>query len=739
MKPPSQSVTRPDTGTSELPFPPGEVPPRKVAWLHPLQLLRTTYQSILSSAGTGLLDRRDVQASLPVIYDGGYPTVTWLGPGRPDVGGPADPENAGSVRAALLRLRRWLKWIPSERPPDGPQAPAQPLPEYLESAALKDHSIWIDYVADIGDSWDATYATLSTLARSEVRFRGLNENGEQSSAAADTAKETSRPEPHSPLPRAHVLVLGGDQVYPTPSRDAYRSRTRSAFMAAFPESAAPLTQPSLLAVPGNHDWYDGLTAFTREFCRGGSIGAWAPVQGRSYFAVKLHANWWLFGIDIALDSRVDAAQERYFIDVLASAQVPITADGKPVPPVTQRIILCTAKPVWIDDPYRTTAAYRNLAEFADLIRTHGGETTVILSGDTHHYSHYASACPAGSHDSESDEHMFVVGGGGAYLSPTHHLRPVTLKVTPEPRDPVFTAAAASAPAGPELAWRQQSEAWNHQQEERRRRDASRRFVLSPLTYPSQAASRRMVRGALWTAFRAENVAFTLMVGLLYQAFASLWSTVGGAPVALDTGTFAATLGKLLEHPPWAALSFGALLVALCASVAVRATVGLRGFRIAWGAAHGVMHLFASLWLLGWVLRSGRNAPGLFAALVPSQWQSTQIDFTAWHIIYVLIAAPLGTTLFAIYLVLSDKLFGWHSNEAFMVQSIVNYRSFLRMRLDTNGTLTIYPIGLREIPLRWRARAFNAGDPVNTHNPSMYEPGDGTLAPVLIEAPIVINP
>ena len=48
-------------------------------------------------------------------------------------------------------------------------------------------------------------------------------------------------------------------------------------------------RPSLYAVPGNHDWYDGLTAFLRLFARqrDATIGGWRTRQSRSYFAVRL--------------------------------------------------------------------------------------------------------------------------------------------------------------------------------------------------------------------------------------------------------------------------------------------------------------------------------------------------------------------------------------------------------------------------------------------------------------------
>ena len=70
--------------------------------------------------------------------------------------------------------------------------------------------------------------------------------------------------------------------------------------------------PSMLAIPGNHDWYDGLTGFMRVFGQQAWIGGRQTVQTRSYFAAALPGRWWLWGIDIQSDAYLDSAQIRYF-------------------------------------------------------------------------------------------------------------------------------------------------------------------------------------------------------------------------------------------------------------------------------------------------------------------------------------------------------------------------------------------------------------------------------------------
>ena len=48
------------------------------------------------------------------------------------------------------------------------------------------------------------------------------------------------------------------------------------------------------------------------------------MQRRSYFAVKLTPGWWLWGIDIALDTSIDPPQQAYFLNLL---QVKVTLRG----------------------------------------------------------------------------------------------------------------------------------------------------------------------------------------------------------------------------------------------------------------------------------------------------------------------------------------------------------------------------------------------------------------------------
>jgi hypothetical protein len=135
-----------------------------------------------------------------------------------------------------------------------------------------DSGFCFDYMADTGDGWNSTHAMAALIAEPSLTV----------------GSET--------LPRGRFLVLGGDQVYPVATQKNYEERLVIPFETAFPEPepprprispARPQDDPNsvdLYAIPGNHDWYDGLTSFLRIFGQGRPIGVWHTAQRRSYFA-----------------------------------------------------------------------------------------------------------------------------------------------------------------------------------------------------------------------------------------------------------------------------------------------------------------------------------------------------------------------------------------------------------------------------------------------------------------------
>ena len=474
--------------------------------------------------------------------------------------------------------------------------------------------LWFDYVADTGDGYPATHAVASLLARPalEVALR------DGSGAVA--------------LPRGRLLVMGGDECYPAASVDSYEDRLIGPYRAALPE--VPGEAPYLQAVPGNHDWYDGLTAFMRTFCQGRWIGGWRSRQARSYFATKLSDGWWLWGIDIQFDTYLDEAQLTYF-----RALAEHLGEG-------DAVVLCSAKPSWVSATDQDPEAYATLDFFErTVIRPRGATVRLALSGDRHHYARYAAADGA---------QKVTAGGGGAYLSATHHL-PERLLVPP----PDSTARGRSAPVP---YWRE-------------------------ARYPAAGDSRRLGLGILRLPFSTPT--FAALLGTVYVLLALAVGAALGVPahgLAAGWRAMSAALHRA-SYPDLAGGLIAGLPALVLALVVVLAAVAFTKRRTPRGWAAGTLHGLAHLALaLGVVAAAAAltgplpGSPGLLAMLA--------LVFAAGGL--------LAAELVAVYLLAADLL-GINTNELFAAQAIPHRKNFLRLCLRPDGTLTLYPIGIPRVP------------------------------------------
>ncbi|MDR6662223.1 hypothetical protein J2W51_004813 [Tardiphaga robiniae] len=310
-------------------------------------------------------------------------------------------------------------------------------------------AIWIDFVADIGDGFDSTYAVAYLLAQQKLTLAG------------------------NVLPRGSALIMGGDEVYPTATRDEYNVKTRAPYQFAFPKQGSMASRPKVLAIPGNHDWYDGLVNFLAFFCRekSSSIGNWQTVQRRSYFGVKLSSQAWIWGIDIALVADMDQPQADYFV-AIAKAM-----------PQNAIVILCSAEPGWYGAEQKTPS-FRTLS-YAAWIAENAGKSiriSLVLSGDSHHYSRYSS---------DFGTQYITAGGGGAFLHGTHHL-PDTIHAK----------------------WLRQDDA----------------TLSLRRCYPSKEESKKLVTGNL--KFSVLNRGFSLFLGTIYGALGFTLSLVPRCDLAV---------------------------------------------------------------------------------------------------------------------------------------------------------------------------------------------------------------
>ncbi|MCW2812110.1 MAG: hypothetical protein JWP61_2568 [Friedmanniella sp.] len=532
--------------------------------------------------------------------------------------------------------------------------------------------LWFDYVSDTGDGFDATYNVAWLLGQPELEV-----------ALPD-------PAPGEPgtivLPRGRLLVLGGDEVYPTASVGAYEDRTTGPFGAAFPAGA---DHPTLLALPGNHDWYDGLSSFLRIFTARSFVGSWRTVQSRSYFAVRLRPGWWLVGLDSQLGEYIDAPQLDYFHTQLSTRLAPGDA-----------IIFCAATPAWVHgasnpDAFNSLHYFeRNFLRGAfdkdtQTATSTGAQVRLWLSGDSHHYTRYEEQGPdteAGPATPDPRRTQLVTCGlGGAYLSETYTL-PDHL---------------ALPPRGSRM---------------RSKDPTSRAFTRAGSTYPTPEDSRRLSRRLavpftkVWLPLRNPWFGFTIgavhlllfavLVGLL-----SVWqsSSVDGA----------------LRHTPVGEAALFALVVLALPLVpvvvtAVTAVIGGADWPV--GKVSALVALCLQLVVAHLLLILAVALPW------PASWPDAVVLLGAAALACVG-GSALGSEAFALFILLvrRGEVAGWRMAG----QAVEDHKGLLRMCLRADGSLEVYPIVLDEICRDWDLAQVSPGSsrpvPATPLRPRLVEP------------------
>lgn len=518
--------------------------------------------------------------------------------------------------------------------------------------------VWIDFIADTADGFNQTYSVAWCASQPDIAPRGLDR----------------------PLRRAQLIVLGGDEVYPYATPKEYEDRFVGPYLAALPWTDPDASRPKephprILAIPGNHDWYDGLTGFMRLFAQPGWIGGRMLEQTRSYFAVDLPGPFWLWGIDIQSDAYVDTAQMEYF----TSAAKDMTRNDA--------LILCTAKPSWtgVRD---SKDAYRNLAFVERTLVPHGVRTILMLSGDKHHYARYQAL----QDDSPQGPRMKVTaGGGGAFLSTTQKL---------DDRVDVPTPQAGDNP----------------------RTEETETFELKS-RYPNATQSRRLNGHIFLLGLR--NPWFTVIPALLYiLLFIASVSSLADQHDKLDLD---------VNPSPWGFRDFlingmGATTLAIVFVVAAllsafyiipkRVSVWpARLFRGIAGVAQTVCHVAA-------VAAIAMVCANLFSTL------------TGWRLplctlLVGVIGGIAGSLIFATFLFLVFTLFGWNSTEAFSCFRYPGYKNFLRIHV-TEKSVTVYPIGIDKVCSKWEYDPNPA-----SAEASWLKPSSGTIETRLIEPEFTI--
>ena len=539
---------------------------------------------------------------------------------------------------------------------------------YYEVVGKSDKEFWFDYISDVGDGFDSTYTMAYHLTRPILPLARKKKAADQENTIIthDT-------------PRGEMLIFGGDEVYPTAAFKTYNERLISLYNALFPkkilksmEKPDNKSMPVVFAVPGNHDWYDSLVAFSDIFFSSippnppKYFAGWRTMQNRSYFAIKLPMGWWLFGTDMQLGSSLDNAQIDYFKRVMNDVKT------------DDRIILCNAEPHWITaQMYNNDPAYnnRNMGYFEGGVLK--GRTAIYVAGDRHYYRRHEEISRGKTKTnpaSKSKVQKIVAGGGGAFLHPTHneHVNKIGRRDIYELRE----------------------------------------------SYPDEPVSKRLT---FWNLlFPLWNLKFGLVTGILYLLTAQAFlSDLGKFSVHNLSGAIQTVISAALTQPValfWTVLIFAGFLLFT--------DTHSKPYRYIAGPIHAFAHL-AAVFFIGWFA-------AYFVGVETGVRTQPITQLLKIAGIVFLLGSVVGSMIMGIYLFVSLNFFGRHHNEAFSSIKIADYKNFLRFKIDeTNGDLTIFPIGVERVVTNWKDGDKKRGEPAII--PANLRPENEAF---LIEEPIV---
>ena len=369
-------------------------------------------------------------------------------------------------------------------------------------------------------------------------------SGAASDGAAAGSAETVEPD---------FLVIASDVIYPAGDANEYVN----GFYVPYRSFEKPI-----YALPGNHDWYDGLDGFMYHFCgaeplppehfrateirpstrlarvlwRGADLpkrqllSAWRDsrkwgrdatkaVQPAPYFAIELR-DLLLVCIDTGVIGTIDEEQALWLVKT----------SNRP-----KRKILLTGKPIYVNGAYHPGDITwqrereeddpddpRRFATVDEIVREPGFGYLAAIGGDVHNYQRYPIRLRE-EDGSTRTIHYLVSGGGGAYLSPTHRIPP--LESTPQTEHP-WPADRLSLP--------KDEDAFERIPRAGTAGGDPDVFRCYPRRGDSLAYSARRAGPRIFDAVQAATIAFIAAVTLLLYA-APLHST-GAAALGVAAGT-----------------------------------------------------------------------------------------------------------------------------------------------------------------------------------------------------------
>jgi hypothetical protein len=360
-------------------------------------------------------------------------------------------------------------------------------------ATKEEKEFWFDYIADSGDGMKATYS-IAYLSLSNLYINELIKEMPSDKNAPEVSQEMKAGFAQ-PLPRGRFLLVGGDTSYHLSDYATLGSRFYQPFKWAFEDLWAKLKKDGrsaeleslkfrrpIFGIPGNHDYYDQLDGFRRQFLRPtkaepeGDYEANMPaednttvpqlmipgfrrIQDSSYVGLELPFGWWLWGLDTEV-GLIDEHQQNFFQDIKRRLfeealeewnNLPEAEKEKIQPPnpddFPQKLIMATCSPTTsfgrfareddkksaesfaqlkLSQPFMPNEGEGSLSARSGDAKLNGGQCRLDLSGDYHFYARYWGPASAQAPPRESnverptaESYASVISGlGGAFHHPS---------------------------------------------------------------------------------------------------------------------------------------------------------------------------------------------------------------------------------------------------------------------------------------------------------------------------------
>ncbi|MEP6919488.1 MAG: hypothetical protein ABI967_00075 [bacterium] len=285
---------------------------------------------------------------------------------------------------------------------------------------------WFDYLSDTGDGTTATYSIAYLCLNNlwmKKRWEEMPDPKEAGLRLECFKKEDD--EYPEPLPRGEFLLIGGDTSYHLSDYATLHLRFQSPFNWAYQDLTEDLKKVGkqiddeasraigtnrrpLFGIPGNHDYYDMLDGFRRQFrtpvvtrpetkvyskndltAPQLMIHGFKREQNTSYVALRLPFGWMLWGLDTEV-GKIDERQRDFFRHtnqekipdkLIVATSAPTTVFGKLADRDDEK---CSKAFFQLKLP-RPFVSEKEIGEPVDLAPN---QIRLDIAGDVHQYARY---------------------------------------------------------------------------------------------------------------------------------------------------------------------------------------------------------------------------------------------------------------------------------------------------------------------------------------------------------------